>query len=97
MHSDLVNAIRLLGLSAIANRRSELFQHSHGGFPAYTGVRYADALDQTAWSLRWYFLVSLVDIRFNHDTDDAILSSSYLVGDCLCYLGLIAVVFVGVS
>jgi hypothetical protein len=92
-----VDTICRLQLSAVANGRSKLLQDSHGGFPIYAGVCDANPLLQTARSFRWHFLVSFVDVRFNHYAYDAVFSGSYLVCNCLGNLGLIAVVFIGVS
>ena len=54
-------------------------------------------LNTTLLAFLGYLLVALVDIGLDHDGDDAGLALAQLVGNDLCDLGLVAVVFVGVA
>lgn len=84
-------------LAAFPNRFGKLLENFDGGFPVDTSISDADTLLKTRRSLRWYLLVAFVDVGFNHDTDDGFLASTELFTNNLGYLGLVSVVFVGVS
>ena len=93
---DTICSPRLLR-SPFPHSSSEVFEHSHGALPVYARICNGDALLQTARTLGGHLLVALVDVGLDHDAYDAGLAFAELVGDGLGYLGLVAVVFVGVS
>lgn len=96
--THLVHAVSLaLVRSALRNSSSEVLESSDGGLPVDASIGDGHALLQAAGALRWDLLVALVDVGLDHDTDDAGLAVSDLVGHILCDLGLVAVVLVGVA
>lgn len=86
----------LLG-SPLLHGSGEVFENSRSGFPIYTGVGDRNTLLQSARTFGWYLLVTLVDVRFDHDADNAGLAFADLVGDLFSYYWLVLVVLVGVS
>lgn len=84
-------------LTSLSNSRSQVFQDIDGIVPVNARICDTDPLLQSGWSLGWNFLVALIDVRFNHDTNDRSLSGFQLVTNNLGNLGLISVIFVRVT
>lgn len=97
--AHLVHTIRLprvLG-PPLRNSRSKVLENSDGALPVDARIGDRDALLEPAGALGGDLLVALVDVGLDHDGDDAGFAIADLVGDDLCDLGLVAVVFVGVA
>lgn len=75
----------------------EAFQDVHGGVPVDARVGDADALLQGLWAFGGDFLAAFVQVGFDHDADNTGFAGPDLVGDGLGYLGLVAVVLLGVA
>ena len=84
-------------LSSFSDGRCKTLEDFYSAFPVDASVCDADTLLESDWSFGRYFLVALVDIRLNHNTNDRSLASTKLVANNLCYLGLISVVLVRVA
>ena len=61
--------------------------------PVNAGIRDADSSLESLWTFRWDLLIAFVYIRLNHNTDDSRLAFTELVANCLCYFGLVLVIF----
>lgn len=82
---------------ALCNSSSKVLEHGYCGVPVNASIGDGDALLETARALGGDLLVALVDVGFDHDTDDAGLAVTDLVRDILGDLGLVAVVLVRVA
>ena len=87
----------LLKLSPLSYGGRQVFQDIYSAFPADAGVCDADALLESRWTFCRHALLALIDVGFDHDADNATLAFSNLFSDRARYLGLIAVVLVGIS
>lgn len=97
-----VNAVGMLfrvsgDLATITDGRSEVLEHGHCAVPVDAGVGDADAGFQGGRALGRNLLVTLVDVALDHDADDGRLARAQLVRYTGGYLGLVAVVLVGVA
>ena len=81
----------------LSDGRGQVLERVDGALPVDASIGDGDTLLQAARALRWDLLVALVDVGLNHDTDDAGLAVANLVGNVLCYEGLVAVVLVRVT
>lgn len=94
----LVGAVQTVGLlsldlSSHTDCICELFEDASRGVPVDACVSDGDTLLQGSETASWgNLLVALVDVRFDHDTNNAVLAFAELVADCLCDLWLVAVV-----
>ena len=79
------------------DRLSKLLQDRDRRIPIDTRVGNTDTLLQCGGAFGRDFLVSFVDVGFDHDADDAGFAFAELVADCLCDERLVAVIFVGVA
>ena len=88
-----------LGLvrSPLSDSRRKVLKSVDGALPINASIGDGDTLLQTARSLRGDLLVALVDVGFDHDTNNAGLTVADLVGNVLGYEGLVAVVLVRVT
>lgn len=84
-------------VASLPNCGSQIFKHGDGAVPVNAGICDADTLLQSGGTLRWYLLVTLVDVGLDHDTNDGLLAFAELVSNNLGNLGLVAMVFVGVT
>ena len=80
-----------------SNRISKLFKDFDRRLPVNASVSDANTLLQAGWALRRDFLVALVDVGFDHNTNDTSLAFPKLVADYSSDLRLVPVVFVRVS
>jgi hypothetical protein len=69
----------------------------HGRVPVDACISDADTLLQTSWAFRRDLLVTLVNIRLDHDTNDGGLASTKLLANDSSDLGLVAMILVGVA
>lgn len=76
---------------------SQPFQDFHCGVPVDACVCDTYSLLQCLRAFGRDFLTALVEVGFDHDAYDACLASPYLIGDGLCYFGLVSMVFLGVA
>lgn len=76
---------------------SQVLKGIDGLLPADTGISDTDTLLETGRSLRGHFLVTLVDVGLDHDTDNGVLTLTHLLGQLLSDKRLVAVVLVGVA
>ena len=76
---------------------SQVLEHVDRGIPVDAGVGNGDTPLETRRSFGWDFLVALVKMRLDHDTDNTILACAKLVSDDLGDLGLISVILEGVA
>lgn len=103
IHKGLVHAIqcavgtRLPHLAPGPHSIRKLFQRRHCILPVDTGISDADALLECVEALSCVLLVALVQVRLNHDTDNAILTFTELVANRLSDLGLVLVILLGVA
>ena len=81
----------------LSDSRCKVLESVDGAIPVNASICDGDTLLQTARSLRWDLLVALVDVGFDHDTNNAGLTVADLIGNVLGYEGLVAVVLVGVA
>ena len=92
-----IDAVRLrLHLPPRPHSIGQLLEHLDRGLPADARIGDAHALlqrSQTAAVGRRRLLRALVDVRLDHDSDDAVVAFAELVADGLCHLGLVAVIF----
>lgn len=95
----LVRAIGLARIQSTActNTVREIVQHLDGHLPVNASIGDTDALEESGRSLGGHLLVTLVDIRLNHDTDDGGLALAQLIGDLLGDDRLVKVVLPGVT
>lgn len=84
-------------LSADANRLGEVLKDSHGILPVNAGIGDADTGLETGGSFGRNFLVALVDVGLDHDTNDGLFTFTELVANDLGNLGLVLVVFLRVA
>ncbi len=75
----------------------QVSKYGNGRIPVDAGVGDANALLEPRRAFRRYFLVALVDVGLDHDTDDGRLAFAELIGNHLCDLGLVSVVLVRVA
>ena len=99
---SLVSAIdtirrALLEASPFPDGSSEVLEDIDGRLPADAGVGDGNTLLETAGTLGGHLLVSLVDVRLNHDADNGVLAGTKLIGNGFGDLGLVAVVLERVS
>lgn len=94
-----MSTIGLGGLNGTtsADGFGEVFQSLNGHLPADTGIGDTDTLLETGGTLRGHLLVTLVDIRLEHDTDNGVLAFAELLGQFLSDQRLVAVVLVGIA
>ena len=76
---------------------SQVLEHGHGCLPVDAGVGDADASSEAAGTFDRHLLATLVEVRLDHDADDASLARPDLLGDGLGHERLIAVVLLGVA
>jgi hypothetical protein len=88
---------RALVRPPLGDSRREVLESVNGALPVDASVGDGDTLFQTTRALGWDLLIALVDVGFDHDTNDASLAVADLVGNVLGYEGLVAVVLVGVA
>jgi hypothetical protein len=81
----------------LSNSSSKVLKDADGAVPVDASIGNGDALLEAAGALWWHLLVTLVDVGFDHDADDASFAVADLVCDILCDEGLVAVVLVGVA
>lgn len=82
-----------LDLSPRADCIGELLEDFDGRIPVDAGIGDGDALLESGEATRcWSLLVAFVDVRLDHDTDDAVFTLAELVANGLCDLGLVPVV-----
>ena len=93
--------MRAVGLAlvgpALGNSGRKVLKRGDSCVPVDASVGDGDALLKAARTLRRHFLVALVDVGLDHDADDGSLALAELLGDGGGYLGLVAVVLVGVT
>ena len=94
---DPVRQLERQLLSPRPDSLGQLLQHHDRRIPVDTRVRDTHTFLETCRPLRRDFLVSLVQMRFDHHTDDGGFTSAKLVSNNLGYFGLVAVVFERVS
>jgi len=100
--SKLVSSVNAIGrgtllLSALSDSCGQIFENLDCGVPIDASVCDGDTLLEAGWTLRRDFLSALVDVGFNHDTDNGVLAVAKLICDDLGDLGLVAVVLQGVA
>ena len=61
--------------------------------PVNAGIRDADSSLESLWTFRWDLLATFVYIGFDHNADNSRLAFTELVANCLCYFGLVLVIF----
>ena len=86
-----------LELPPSPNSLSQLFEDLNRRLPANASIRDADSFLQMLRSFRRDLLTTLVDVRLDHDANNAALAFPKLIANNLRDFGLIAVVFVGVA
>jgi len=84
-------------LSALPDGCSQIFENLDGRLPVNASVCDGDTLLEAGWTFFGNLLSALVDVRFNHDTDDGVLAISKLLCNDAGDLGLVAVVLQGVA
>ena len=97
IRSTIRLAIRGLGRDLPPRSHSvcQLFEHFDGAVPIHTRVSDTDTRLQRRQPTSigcWRLLVAFVDIRLNHDTNDAVFASAQLVANDLCDFRLILVI-----
>ena len=75
----------------------QIVQHINGHLPVDAGIGDADTAEESGGALGGNLLVTLVDVGFDHDTDDTGLTLAELIGDLLGDQGLVEVVLLGVA
>lgn len=97
--TPLVRAIRLARIQSTTrtNTVREIIQHLNGHLPVDASIGDTDTLEESGRSLGRHLLVTLVDIRLDHDTDDGGLALSQLIGNLLGDDRLVKVVLLGVT
>lgn len=90
-------ALALVLFSPLSHCLGQVLEHTDGRLPINAGVCDADALLECRGTLGGNFLVALVDVGLNHDTNDGLFTFAQLVADNLGNLWLVAVVLVGVT
>lgn len=89
-----IDAVRcaLLLCSPLSYSVCQIFEDSDCSLPVDAGIGDTDALLETAWTLCRDLLCAFINMRFNHDANNAVLTVAELVGDGLGDLGLVLVV-----
>lgn len=85
----------LSSLTAGAHALGQGIENSEGAFPVYAGVRYAHAVLQL--SAVSAFLIAAVDIAFNHDGADVVISRCELSCYGFGYQVLVLPLFVAIA
>ena len=80
-----------------SNCFSKLFQDFDGRFPVDASIGNTNTLLQPGWAFGRYFLIALVDVRFDHDANDTRLTLPELVAYNLRNFGLIPMIFVRIA
>lgn len=98
MHAIGAIGLLALHLSSGADSIGELLEHVDSRIPIDARVGDGDALLECGeTSCCWSLLVAFVDVRFDHDADDAVFAFAELIANGLCDLGLVSVVLEGVA
>jgi len=75
----------------------ELFENVDCRVPIDAGIRDANTALQPSWTFGWYLLIALVQVRLDHDADDALLALAELIANGLRNLGLVLMVLLRVA
>ena len=86
-----------IDLAALADSLSKLLEGRDRRLPVDTGVSNRDTLLEGRRALGGNLLVTLVNVRLDHNTNDGLLALADLVSHNLGNLGLVAVVLVGIA
>lgn len=84
-------------LSAGADSLREVLEDSHRILPVDARIGDTDTRFESGGALGGNFLVALIDVGLDHDTNDSIFTLAQLVGNNFGNLGLVVVVFLGVA
>ncbi len=91
----------VLTTSFLRSTRSDALRkalkHLHSRIPADTRVRNTNTLLQSTWTFGWNFLAAFVEVRFDHNTDYAVLSRAELIPYHLCNERLVTMILVRVA
>jgi hypothetical protein len=90
-------ALALVLRPPLGNSSGQILEHSDGAFPVNAGISDGNTLLESTGAFSGNLLIALVDIRLDHDSNDACLALAELVSNDLGDLGLVTVVFVGVA
>ena len=79
------------------HRGCETVQDFYGGIPIYASICDANSLFEAGRALRRHLLITFVDVGFNHDADDTILTFLDLLTNHLSHLWLVLVILLGIA
>lgn len=84
-------------MSANTHSLGKVLQNSNGVLPVDAGISDADAGLEGGGAFGGNFLVALVDVGLDHDTNNGVLALAQLFTNDLGNLGLVPVVLLGVA
>ena len=99
MPIDPIDPINLFvhHLSPRPNRIGQLVQYLHRRIPRDTSVCDADTLLEACWSFWWNLLISFVDVRLDHHSDNGFLAFPKLITYRLSDLGLVVMILLRIT
>src|ERR1700760_2957528 len=75
----------------------QILQHHLGCLPVNTGIGNAHPLFQTTWSFWRNLLITFVDVRLDHQTNNTLFAGPQLFSHDCCDFRLITMIFVRVA